>query len=41
VINSNSPRQLDIPMCMGLIDFAAAGQVAVVTPFTLAVRWHR
>jgi trimethylamine--corrinoid protein Co-methyltransferase len=36
VINSNSPRQLDIPMCMGLIDFAAAGQVAVVTPFTLA-----
>ena len=36
VINSNSPRQLDIPMCMGLIDFAAAGQLAVVTPFTLA-----
>jgi trimethylamine--corrinoid protein Co-methyltransferase len=36
VINSNSPRQLDIPMCMGLIDFAAAGQVSVVTPFTLA-----
>jgi len=36
VINSNSPRQLDIPMCMGLIDFAAAGQLSVVTPFTLA-----
>ena len=36
VINSNSPRQLDIPMCLGLIDFAAAGQVSVVTPFTLA-----
>ena len=36
VINSNSPRQLDIPMCMGMIDFAAAGQVTVVTPFTLA-----
>ena len=36
VINSNSPRQLDIPMCMGLIDFAAAGQVSVITPFTLA-----
>jgi trimethylamine--corrinoid protein Co-methyltransferase len=36
VINSNSPRQLDIPMCMGLIDFAEAGQLSVVTPFTLA-----
>jgi trimethylamine--corrinoid protein Co-methyltransferase len=36
VINSNSPRQLDVPMCMGLIDFAAAGQVSVITPFTLA-----
>jgi trimethylamine--corrinoid protein Co-methyltransferase len=36
VINSNSPRQLDIPMCMGLIDFAASGQLSVVTPFTLA-----
>lgn len=36
VINSNSPRQLDVPMCLGLIDFAAAGQVSVITPFTLA-----
>jgi trimethylamine---corrinoid protein Co-methyltransferase len=36
VINSNSPRQLDIPMCMGLIDFAVAGQVSIITPFTLA-----
>ena len=36
VINSNSPRQLDIPMCMGLIDFATAGQVSIITPFTLA-----
>ena len=36
VINSNSPRQLDIPMCMGLIDFAVAGQLSIVTPFTLA-----
>ena len=36
VINSNSPRQLDVPMCMGLIDFAAAGQMSVITPFTLA-----
>lgn len=36
VINTNSPRQLDIPMCTGIIDFAAAGQVSVITPFTLA-----
>lgn len=36
VINTNSPRQLDIPMCQGIIDFAAANQVAVITPFTLA-----
>lgn len=36
VINTNSPRQLDIPMCNGIIDFAAANQVAVITPFTLA-----
>ncbi len=36
VINSNSPRQLDIPMCMGMIDFAVAGQVSIITPFTLA-----
>ena len=36
VINTNSPRQLDIPMCNGIIDFAVAGQVAVITPFTLA-----
>jgi trimethylamine--corrinoid protein Co-methyltransferase len=36
VINTNSPRQLDLPMCQGIIDFAAAGQVNVITPFTLA-----
>ncbi|WP_299617925.1 trimethylamine methyltransferase family protein [Pelagibius sp.] len=36
VINTNSPRQLDIPMCQGIIDFAAAGQLAVITPFTLS-----
>ena len=35
-INTNSPRQLDVPMCMGIIDQAAAGQVSVMTPFTLA-----
>ena len=36
VINTNSPRQLDIPMCQGIIDFARAGQASVITPFTLA-----
>jgi trimethylamine--corrinoid protein Co-methyltransferase len=36
VINTNSPRQLDVPMCQGIIDFARAGQVAVITPFTLS-----
>ncbi len=35
-INTNSPRQLDIPMAQGILDFAAAGQVLIVTPFTLA-----
>ncbi len=36
VINTNSPRQLDVPMCQGIIDFARAGQLSVITPFTLA-----
>ncbi len=36
IINTNSPRQLDVPMCLGLIDFAEANQVSVITPFTLA-----
>ena len=36
VINTNSPRQIDIPMSLGLIDFARAGQACVITPFTLA-----
>jgi len=35
VINTNSPRTLDIPMAQGLIDFARHGQMSVVTPFTL------
>lgn len=35
IINTNSPRQLDIPMAMGLIDFARANQLSIVTPFTL------
>ena len=36
VINTNSPRQLDLPMCEGIIDFARNGQALVITPFTLA-----
>jgi trimethylamine---corrinoid protein Co-methyltransferase len=36
IINTNSPLQLDIPMCDGIVDFAAAGQVLIITPFTLA-----
>ncbi|MBX9456503.1 MAG: trimethylamine methyltransferase family protein [Rhizobium sp.] len=36
VINTNSPRQLDIPMAQGIIDFARAGQISVITPFCLA-----
>ena len=36
IINTNSPRQLDVPMCQGIIDFARAGQASVITPFTLA-----
>jgi len=35
IINTNSPRMLDLPMAQGLIDFARAGQVSVVTPFCL------
>ncbi len=35
IINTNSPRQIDIPMGQGLIDFARFGQVSIVTPFTL------
>jgi trimethylamine--corrinoid protein Co-methyltransferase len=36
VINSNSPRLLDKPMAQGIIDFARAGQLAIITPFCLA-----
>ena len=36
VVNSNSPLQLDDLMCKGIIDFARAGQLMVLTPFTLA-----
>ena len=36
VINSNSPRLIDIPMAEGIIDFARAGQMTIITPFCLA-----
>jgi trimethylamine--corrinoid protein Co-methyltransferase len=35
VINTNSPRQLDVPMAEGVIDFARAGQLSIITPFCL------
>ncbi|MDH3302852.1 MAG: trimethylamine methyltransferase family protein [Acidimicrobiia bacterium] len=35
-INTNSPRLLDVPMAMGIIDFARLGQPVAMTPFTLA-----
>ena len=36
VINTNSPLILDVPMCQGLMDFAAEGQICIITPFTLS-----
>ena len=36
VINTNSPRQIDVPMARGIVDFARAGQLSVITPFCLA-----
>lgn len=36
VINTNSPRQLDVPMALGIIQFAEMNQVAIITPFTLS-----
>ncbi len=36
VVNTNSPRQIDVPMAMGIIDFARMGQLCIITPFTLA-----
>lgn len=36
VINSNSPRIFDLPMAKGIIDFARAGQLSIITPFCLA-----
>ena len=36
IINTNSPRMLDKPMAQGIIDFARAGQMSIITPFCLA-----
>lgn len=36
VINTNSPRQVDSNMAEGIIDFARAGQMSIITPFCLA-----
>lgn len=36
VVNTNSPLQLDVPMTQGIIEFARAGQLTIVTPFTLS-----
>lgn len=36
IINTNSPRMLDKPMAQGIIDFARAGQLSIITPFCLA-----
>tara|TARA_R110002094_G_scaffold3941_4_gene12389 strand:- start:5113 stop:6678 length:1566 start_codon:yes stop_codon:yes gene_type:complete len=36
VINTNSPRQIDVPMAEGIIDMARAGQLSIITPFCLA-----
>jgi len=36
IINTNSPRQLDVPMARGIIDFARAKQLSIITPFCLS-----
>ena len=36
IINTNSPLVLDAPMADGIVEFALAGQVQMITPFTLA-----
>lgn len=36
IANSNSPLQLDVLMCQGIIASARMGQLMVLTPFTLA-----
>ncbi|MDP3898183.1 MAG: trimethylamine methyltransferase family protein [Mesorhizobium sp.] len=36
IINTNSPLKLDVPMMEGIIQMSSAGQVVIVTPFTLS-----
>ncbi|MEQ8651348.1 MAG: trimethylamine methyltransferase family protein [Kiloniellales bacterium] len=36
IINTNSPRQIDIPMAQGIMDFARHRQMSVITPFCLS-----
>ena len=36
IINTSSPLRLDSPMAAGIIEMAHAGQIVVLTPFTLA-----
>lgn len=36
IINTNSPRMIDVPMALGIIDMARAGQMSIITPFCLA-----
>jgi trimethylamine--corrinoid protein Co-methyltransferase len=36
IVNTNSPLQLDRPMTEGILEFAANGQLVIITPFTLA-----
>jgi trimethylamine--corrinoid protein Co-methyltransferase len=36
IINSNSPLRYDRPMAEGLMEYAAAGQVNIITPFIMA-----
>lgn len=36
IINTNSPRQIDIPMAQGIMDFARHRQMSIITPFCLS-----
>ena len=36
IINSSSPLRLDIPMLQGIMEYSKRGQLAIITPFTLA-----
>ena len=36
IVNTNSPRQFDIPMTEAVLELAASGQACCITPFTLA-----